>query len=604
MVFLEFGLQLGDHVVGFALGQGRGGAVFSASRKGDPPERPTAAVKWPTNDRELNALLALHSGKVPCLGVPRVHASGVHQGQPWMALDLLGPSLFQAMGHTMAHNWRHSAPQRWQNICVVGRLLLRRLKAIHDQGFVHCDIQPENILIGRRGAGTEAERWRPFLIDFGLAHPCAGGAPVQGHAGTLEYNSVRSADGGVRLPRDDVEALGWVLCYFVVGDLPWFGQIKSVDWGDKPQRAELCQRVQRAKLQFLGRGPESLERTVPDAPGELAEYLRLCRRFGGDGDKGEAARPDYDALARLLGGSGLGGEEAEREDATLLRQLCEGGRGTRPAKAPGAGPRHFVVGTWNGWGFEEMAGGRGTGGRFRLEVHLLRDGGEFQIVRDKDWRQVLYPDRKLCGREEGRVLGPGAGSHGFNWAVEARAGDVVAIELDLRAPAVSWHRLRHDALPKERLAVRPRKPYHAVGSWDGWSKLQEMSWNGECLRCEVELGATGREGFQILEGGDWRRKLHPSVKAATHSTAHTLMGPEEHGHGKNWVIGQHLRDRAAPGARYELRLLTVDGTPYRVDWVRLSTTQSADEEKKRTATPKEAEGRARPCAGGSMRACR
>ncbi len=40
-----------------------------------------------------------------------------------------------------------------------------RLEKLHGEGFVHCDLKPDNILIG-----TENKRHTVYLIDFGLAH--------------------------------------------------------------------------------------------------------------------------------------------------------------------------------------------------------------------------------------------------------------------------------------------------------------------------------------------------------------------------------------------------------------------------------------------------
>merc|ERR1719350_2552117 len=132
-------------------------------------------------------------------------------------MDLLGPTLGKAL--ELAKLKKVPAGRRWQLVSLVGRLLLRRLKALHERGWVHCDLNPGNVLVGRRGEAEGPERWRPFLVDFGSAQREGAAAPA--HLGTVEFNSVRSADGGCRLPWDDLEGLGWMLCFFILGDLPW-----------------------------------------------------------------------------------------------------------------------------------------------------------------------------------------------------------------------------------------------------------------------------------------------------------------------------------------------------------------------------------------------
>jgi len=296
-----------------------GGTVFSATRLGQVA--PTAAVKFPTNNREVRTLTALQGGSDAgglgiCLGAPLLLDSGKYIGKPFLVTELLG----QPLSELFALLWRRPIEERWRTMSVLGRLLLRRLKAIHGRGFVHCDMNPDNVLIGRKGHDDVFERSRPFIIDFGLAHPFPGGDPIKAHAGTIEYNSIRSTDGGPRGPRDDLEALGWMLCHGVLGVLPWM-QWRQIDWKDKPRRAAFCKRVQKAKVGLLTIGrAESFEQHLYGLPAAMAEYMRFCHRLGGEGS---VPSSDYEALERLLGGQGRPEMQEEYEDLAIFGEALE-----------------------------------------------------------------------------------------------------------------------------------------------------------------------------------------------------------------------------------------------------------------------------------------
>jgi serine/threonine protein kinase len=46
--------------------------------------------------------------------------------------------------------------------------MISNLEALHKSGFIHCDIKPENILLGSKNR-YKLESSQIVLIDFGLA---------------------------------------------------------------------------------------------------------------------------------------------------------------------------------------------------------------------------------------------------------------------------------------------------------------------------------------------------------------------------------------------------------------------------------------------------
>merc|ERR1711972_844655 len=107
------------------------------------------------------------------------------------------------------------------------------------------------------------------------------------------------------------------------------------------------------------------------------------------------------------------------------------------------------------------------------------------------------------------------------------------------------------------------------GSWNGWSREQEMEDNNECFLFYVELGSEGKESFQITvdPGG----VLFPSVEDATPYAEHAIIGPARiPKRGFNWTIGSHPKDSGAEGEKYEIKLV-VDGSGNykKVEWRKL-----------------------------------
>eukprot|EP00411_Alexandrium_monilatum_P048337 CAMPEP_0175455450 /NCGR_PEP_ID=MMETSP0095-20121207/65020_1 /TAXON_ID=311494 /ORGANISM="Alexandrium monilatum, Strain CCMP3105" /LENGTH=570 /DNA_ID=CAMNT_0016756211 /DNA_START=28 /DNA_END=1740 /DNA_ORIENTATION=- len=564
---LQQGDKVGDYVIDSRIGKGRSGSVFLGRLADKLSEE--VAVKYPANSRETTTLKKLDG----CLGVPRLRSSGVHEETLWVAMELLGPPLTGVM-HTL---WMCSSiDQRWQGACLIGRMLLRRIVAIHNRGYVHGDIKPENVLIACKGGGGSAAEGRPvnqlFFVDFGLTREQTDTTALSGHIGTIEYSSINSMAGGARVRLDDVEALGWMLLHIMAGDMPWFEWIQGVDWNDKPARSELMQRVRQAKIDLLGAGPESFEARYGSLPPAIGEYLRVCSRAGG---QDPAAKPDYHRLARLLGCWTITSEEDSREDIATFNKFYVGGNLALPTHAPNVGDTYFITSNWNKWSFEEMRRNPIMPDVYSAEVLLPRDGCEFRIVCNRDWSKVFHPAAKRAGQGDAKVVGPGKGAHGYNWAIGSKAGAVVEIEFQ-RAPdealrAADAHLEPDHVLRAEGgLVVRmgPDGPVPAVPVLLGAQELV-----GDVGARALHVGVQLPAPVAVLQDLEALREpvpqLHPNVKRASPHVPHQLLGPEKDGHGRNWTIGAHPDDKASFGAQYVIRLQVGVGGAEGVDWKRL-----------------------------------
>ncbi|KAH0472512.1 MAG: uncharacterized protein KVP18_004718, partial [Porospora cf. gigantea A] len=103
---------------------------------------------------------------------------------------------------------------------------LNRIEYVHQKSFIHRDVKPDNFVIGRGRRVSVI-----YIIDFGLAKkyrdsrtmmhiPYREGKHL---TGTARYASISTHLGIEQSRRDDLEAVAYVLLYFIRGSLPWQG---------------------------------------------------------------------------------------------------------------------------------------------------------------------------------------------------------------------------------------------------------------------------------------------------------------------------------------------------------------------------------------------
>ncbi|CAJ1410491.1 unnamed protein product, partial [Effrenium voratum] len=93
--------------------------------------------------------------------------------------------------------------------------------------------------------------------------------------------------------------------------------------------------------------------------------------------------------------------------------------------------RYFIVGSWNDWQPEEMTLEDEGVGRFSIKATMPKGNQRFQILRNRDWRQLIYPE--TCYADcDSVVKGPDANGHDRYWNIEVSASrNVMLIDLDL-----------------------------------------------------------------------------------------------------------------------------------------------------------------------------
>jgi len=91
------------------------------------------------------------------------------------------------------------------------------------------------------------------------------------------------------------------------------------------------------------------------------------------------------------------------------------------------------------------------------------------------------------------------------------------------------------------------------GSWNAWTSHDEMdmSEDGSTYQCQVVIGETGVERFQLslTADGSGSQVFHPLTKNASSCTQ--IVGPDSQGYGLNFAING-LSDGYLPGAAYRI----------------------------------------------------
>lgn len=273
----QIGKVGGIYCLGRKLGSGSFGDIYLAVNTHTGEELAAKLESTRTKHPMLmyEAKLIKHLQGVP--GMANVHFCDTEGDYNVMVMDLLGPSLEDLF------NIFHRKFSL-KTVIMLADQMLYRIEYVHSKNFIHRDIKPDNFLIGHGKKSNIV-----YVIDFGLAKKYRDPRtqqhiPYREHkslTGTARYASVNAHLGIEQSRRDDLEAIGYVLMYFVRGQLPWQG-FQANTKEEKYQKIMECKKS--TCVETLCKGFSSV----------FASYLNYCRALRFED------RPDYAYLRRLF----------------------------------------------------------------------------------------------------------------------------------------------------------------------------------------------------------------------------------------------------------------------------------------------------------------
>ncbi len=213
------------------LGRGGFGTVYAAR---DEARALETAIKVARSDAPEASVQLMQEvdvlRKVGPPHVPEVYSSGLlADGTAYAALELIAsPTLADRMASA-------NLPFEPSTFLGYAEATLAAVEAVHQRGFVHCDLKPENIFI-------DDSPLRARLVDFGLVRLVEeeAGSEATGDGvapGSPDYMSPEQCRNASNIGiATDIYSLGVVFFEMLTGRIPFFGKAADVQEAHRSRR--------------------------------------------------------------------------------------------------------------------------------------------------------------------------------------------------------------------------------------------------------------------------------------------------------------------------------------------------------------------------------
>ena len=269
-------LIFGKYKIQKIIGSGSFGNVYQGINVVD---KKGVAIKVEKKELGLNLLEkeSFYLYNLKGIGVPEVISYGYSGKYNVLVQTLLGESL----GKIFHKNKNHFSIK---DLCMFSIQILDRMEYVHSKYIIHRDIKPENFLIG------DPDKYMIYIIDFGLSKKYKSSRTnkhvqfrlTKKFTGTARYASINAVRGAEQSRRDDLEAIGYMLLYFLNGgNLPWQGVSCKA-------KVEKYVKIYHMKKNL------NFSIFCKNMPLEIVYFIKYCRELEFE------QKPNYDYLRSLF----------------------------------------------------------------------------------------------------------------------------------------------------------------------------------------------------------------------------------------------------------------------------------------------------------------
>ena len=251
------------------LGEGSFGKVYKAEYNGD-----YYAIKMENKSKE-QGLLELEATIMSYLkgpNIPFIKSYGYSGDFNVLVMQLLDKSLEDLINKYNTFSIK--------TVAILGYQMVNIMQYIHDRHIIHRDIKPDNFVMG-----AQEDNAKLYILDFGLAKKYRSSRTLVQYpyvkkkklTGTARYASIHALEAYEQSRRDDLESVGYVLMYFLRGNLPWQGlKVRSKE----DRYKKILEKKKETSSQDL----------CKDFPHEFFEYVDYTKNLEYE------ENPDYDFL--------------------------------------------------------------------------------------------------------------------------------------------------------------------------------------------------------------------------------------------------------------------------------------------------------------------